>query len=59
MSAESGVIRTYLDWLLGLPWSTQTNDRLDIDIAEKNMEEDHYGLEKVKERILEYFLFEN
>ena len=54
MSAESGVIRTYLDWLLGLPWSTITNDRLDIDIAEKIMEEDHYGLEKVKERILEY-----
>ncbi len=54
MSAESGVIRTYLDWLLGLPWSTITTDRLDIDIAEKIMEEDHYGLEKVKERILEY-----
>ena len=54
MSAESGVIRTYLDWLLGLPWSTLTTDRLDIDIAEKIMEEDHYGLEKVKERILEY-----
>ena len=54
MSAESGVIRTYLDWLLGLPWSTITNDRLDIDIAEKIMEEDHYGLEKVKERILQY-----
>jgi len=54
MSAESGVIRTYLDWLLGLPWSAITTDRLDIDIAEKIMEEDHYGLEKVKERILEY-----
>ena len=54
MSAESGVIRTYLDWLLGLPWQFETNDRLDIDIAEKTMEEDHYGLEKVKERILEY-----
>lgn len=54
MSAESGVIRTYLDWLLGLPWSALTTDRLDIDIAEKIMEEDHYGLEKVKERILEY-----
>ena len=53
MSAESGVIRTYLDWLLGLPWSALTTDRLDIDIAEKIMEEDHYGLEKVKERILE------
>ena len=54
MSAESGVIRTYLDWLLGLPWSALIIDRLDIDIAEKIMEEDHYGLEKVKERILEY-----
>lgn len=54
MSAESGVIRTYLDWLLGLPWHFESTDRLDIDIAEKTMEEDHYGLEKVKERILEY-----
>ena len=54
MSAESGVIRTYLDWLLGLPWNKETTDRMDIDIAEKILEEDHYGLEKVKERILEY-----
>lgn len=54
MSAESGVIRTYLDWLLGLPWTKETPDRLDIDIAEGILEEDHYGLEKVKERILEY-----
>ena len=54
MSAESGVIRTYLDWLLGLPWSSETSDRLDINIAEQYLEEDHYGLEKVKERILEY-----
>ena len=54
MSAESGVIRTYLDWLLGLPWSNETSDRLDINIAEQYLEEDHYGLEKVKERILEY-----
>jgi ATP-dependent Lon protease len=54
MSAESGVIRTYLDWLLGLPWAAETADRLDIDLAEKNLDEDHYGLEKVKERILEY-----
>ncbi len=54
MSAESGVIRTYLDWLLGLPWSNETADRLDINIAEQYLEEDHYGLEKVKERILEY-----
>jgi len=54
MVAESAVIRTYLDWLLSLPWSKETADRLDIDIAEKILEEDHYGLEKVKERILEY-----
>jgi ATP-dependent protease La len=54
MVAESAVIRTYLDWLLALPWSKETSDRLDIDIAEKILEEDHYGLEKVKERILEY-----
>lgn len=54
MSAESGVIRTYLDWLLGLPWNKETKDLLDIDVAEKILEEDHYGLEKVKERILEY-----
>lgn len=54
MVAESAVIRTYLDWLLSLPWSKETNDRLDIKIAETILEEDHYGLEKVKERILEY-----
>lgn len=54
MVAESAVIRTYLDWLLSLPWSKETIDRLDINIAEKILDEDHYGLEKVKERILEY-----
>lgn len=54
MVAESAVIRTYLDWLLALPWVKETVDRLDIEIAEKILEEDHYGLEKVKERILEY-----
>jgi len=54
MVAESAVIRTYLDWLLALPWTKETVDRLDIDIAEKILDEDHYGLEKVKERILEY-----
>ena len=54
MVAESAVIRTYLDWLLSLPWSKETEDRLDIGIAEKILDEDHYGLEKVKERILEY-----
>lgn len=54
MVAESAVIRTYLDWLLALPWSKETTDRLDIAIAEQILDEDHYGLEKVKERILEY-----
>ena len=54
MVAESAVIRTYLDCLLALPWSTETVDMLDIDTAEETLDEDHYGLEKVKERILEY-----
>ncbi|WP_425061336.1 endopeptidase La [Sporomusa carbonis] len=54
MVAESGVIRTYLDWLLALPWNIETEDRLDIIAAEEILDEDHYGLEKVKERILEY-----
>ncbi len=54
MVAESAVIRTYLDWLLSLPWSKESEDRLDINVAETTLEEDHYGLDKVKERILEY-----
>lgn len=54
MAAESGVIRNYLDWILALPWNKQTKDRLDINKAEDILNEDHYGLEKVKERILEY-----
>jgi len=54
MVAESAVIRTYLDCLLALPWSTESVDMLDIDKAEEILDEDHYGLEKVKERILEY-----
>lgn len=54
MSAETGVIRTYVDWLLSLPWKVETKDRLDIKAAEKTLNKDHYGLEKVKERILEY-----
>jgi ATP-dependent Lon protease len=53
-SAEGGVIRNYIDWLLGLPWSKRTEDDLDIDKAEKILNEDHYGLEKPKERVLEY-----
>lgn len=53
-SAEGGVIRTYVEWLLDLPWTKQTKDRLNIKRAEKVLDEDHYGLEKVKERVLEY-----
>lgn len=51
---EVGVIRTYLDWLLDLPWATQTPDHLDIRSAAKVLDANHYGLSKVKERILEY-----
>lgn len=53
-SAEAATIRTYLDWLVELPWSKGTADNLDIKIAKKVLNEDHYDLEKVKERILEY-----
>jgi len=54
LSAEATVVRNYLDWLISLPWSARTNDKLDIAGAEAILDEDHYGLEKVKERILEY-----
>lgn len=53
-SAEGAVIRNYLDWLLALPWSKWTEDDLDIQKAENILNEDHYGLEKPKERVLEY-----
>ena len=54
MSAEATVVRNYIDWILSLPWSDYTEDKLDINEAEAVLEEDHYGLGKVKERILEY-----
>jgi ATP-dependent Lon protease len=54
MSAEATVVRNYIDWILSLPWNEFTDDKLDINESEKVLEEDHYGLEKVKERILEY-----
>ncbi|WP_062234047.1 endopeptidase La [Fictibacillus sp. FJAT-27399] len=53
-SAESSVIRNYIDWLINLPWTKETKDQLDIIRTEKILNEDHYGLEKVKERVLEY-----
>ena len=53
-AAEYNVSRTYLDWLIELPWSVATEDNLDIDGAQKVLDEDHYDLEKVKKRILEY-----
>ena len=53
-SAEYTVVRTYLDWILDLPWHVQTPDNLEISAVRKVLDEDHYGLEKVKKRILEY-----
>ncbi|WP_053955961.1 endopeptidase La [Inediibacterium massiliense] len=53
-SAESGVIRTYVDWILDLPWAKQTKDTINIKKAKSILDEDHYGLKDVKERILEY-----
>lgn len=53
-SGESGVIRNYLDWLLDVPWWQETDDNEDLNLVEARLDEDHYGLEKVKERILEY-----
>ncbi len=54
VSPEAAVIRNYLDWLVGLPWSKTTEDSLDIKRADQILEEDHYGLTKVKERVLEF-----
>src|SRR4051812_8033339 len=54
MSAEATVVRNYLDWLLSIPWKKRTKVKRDIKLAEKVLDADHYGLEKVKERILEY-----
>jgi ATP-dependent Lon protease len=54
MSAEATVVRNYIDWILSLPWENYVEEKKDIRVAERILEEDHYGLEKPKERILEY-----
>jgi ATP-dependent Lon protease len=54
MSAEATVSRNYLDWLIAVPWTRKTRERKDLSAAEKMLNEDHYGLEKVKERIVEF-----
>jgi len=54
MSAEATVVRNYIDWLITLPWGENTQDRNDLKVAEQVLEDDHFGLEEVKERILEY-----
>ncbi|KJD54040.1 peptidase, partial [Bacillus amyloliquefaciens] len=53
-SAESSVIRNYIEWLISLPWNDATEDRLDLNLASQILDEEHHGLEKVKERVLEY-----
>lgn len=53
-SAEGSVIRTYIEWILSLPWTKKTEDHLDIQHVQKVLDEDHYGLEKAKERVIEY-----
>jgi ATP-dependent Lon protease len=54
MSAEASVVRNYLEWLVGVPWEKRTKVRKDLKLAQQVLDEDHYGLEKVKDRILEY-----
>lgn len=53
-SPETGMLRTWIDWIFDLPWNTSSKDTIDLDIAQKVLDEDHYGLIKVKERIIEY-----
>ena len=53
-SPEATVVRNYLDWLLGVPWGKKSEIKTDINAAQKVLNRDHYGLDKVKERILEY-----
>jgi ATP-dependent Lon protease len=59
MSAEATVVRNYIDWIIALPWNNKTKDKMDIDEAHTILDEDHYGLKKPKERILEYLAVQN
>lgn len=59
MSSEANIVRNYLDWLLQIPWSASSDDNFDIQNAQKILDEDHYGLEKVKDRIVEYIAVAN
>ena len=59
MSAEATVVRNYLEWLLNIPWKKPTKTKKDLRVAQKVLDDDHYGLEKVKERILEYLAVQN
>lgn len=54
MSAEASVVRTYIDWMVQVPWHKRTKVKKDLKQAEEILNNDHYGLERVKERILEY-----
>ena len=54
MSSEANVVRNYLEWLIAMPWDIRTEDNFDLKQAEQILDEDHYGLEKIKERIIEY-----
>ena len=57
MSAEATVVRNYLDWMTELPWSNKSKINTDLNDAQKILDEDHYGLEKVKERIIEFWQY--
>src|SRR5690606_527183 len=59
MSAEATVVRNYLDWILGVPWNVKSKVKKDLGKAEEILDADHYGLEKVKERIVEYLAVQN
>ena len=54
MSAEATVIRNYIDWITSIPWNKNTESKINLDKAGKVLDEDHYGLDKVKDRIIEY-----